>query len=426
MAGWLSGCLGGCLDFCHGLQLSGCDDQIWQGCGLSRAEVERYGRQVVLPSLGPEGQKKLLRGSVLIVGAGGLGCPVALYLAAAGVGRIGLVDADTVALSNLHRQIGHLARSVGVNKATSLAKACRELNATVQLEVCPQRLSRLEETAELIARYDLVVDCTDAPPSRYLLNDGALCAQRPLVAASAVGLSGQLAVYNFEGGPCLRCVFPVSLADAEPVASCEEHGVLGPIVGTVGSLAALEVIKVLAKGSALHKSCLRGKLLLFDPTSSLQPCRTVKIHRQADCAGCAPKDGAAPPMPPAGCAMPLPREEISISPIELHSRLLAHRPTFLLDVRQRSHFAVTRLASAVNWPLTEMSRATEEEKLKKLSAAGDSLVVCVCRRGNDSLTATLLLREAGIVALNLQGGLQQLMAVSPDSRASRASLPALT
>ncbi|CAK9020081.1 unnamed protein product [Durusdinium trenchii] len=280
-----------------------------------------------------------------------------------------------------------------------------------------------------MAGYDVVVDCTDAPPSRYLLNDAALSAARPLVAASAVGLSGQLAVYNFEGGPCLRCVFPVlaSPADAEPVASCEENGVLGPIVGTVGSLAALEALKVLAKQSALHKSCLRGKLLLFDPTSSLQPCRTVRIRRQPDCVGCASKDDGDPPVP-LTCAVPSQlTKEISISPKALHERLSTTDPIILLDVRQPAHFAVTRLKAAVNWPLTEMNRQSLEERQEKFRSLEKDLmkpvVVCVCRRGNDSSVATLLMRDAGIPALNLQGGLQQLMACEP---LFQRSLPALT
>ncbi|CAK9064728.1 Adenylyltransferase and sulfurtransferase MOCS3 (Molybdenum cofactor synthesis protein 3) (Ubiquitin activating enzyme 4) [Includes: Molybdopterin-synthase adenylyltransferase (Adenylyltransferase MOCS3) (Sulfur carrier protein MOCS2A adenylyltransferase) [Durusdinium trenchii] len=299
--------------------------------GLSHADVERYGRQIVLPSLG--------------------------------VGCIGIVDADTVALSNLHRQIGHSWRWIGRSKAESLAHACQEVNQAVSVKAHSLRLNERREAADLMAGYDVVVDCTDAPPSRYLLNDAALSAARPLVAASAVGLSGQLAVYNFEGGPCLRCVFPVlaSPADAEPVASCEENGVLGPIVGTVGSLAALEALKVLAKQSALHKSCLRGKLLLFDPTSSLQPCRTVRIRRQPDCVGCASKDDGDPPVP-LTCAVPSQlTKEISISPKALHERLSTTDPIILLDVRQPAHFAVTRLKAAVNWPLTEMNRQSLED-----------------------------------------------------------------
>ncbi|CAJ1435687.1 unnamed protein product [Effrenium voratum] len=279
------------LDSARGKGSYGVANRAHGSGGLTKAEVERYGRQIVLPSLGPEGQRQLLQGSVLIVGAGGLGCPVALYLAAAGVGRLGIADADTVAVSNLHRQIGHSCggAKAKARKAESLARACAALNDAVRLEPHPVRLSELQAAARLMAGYDLVVDCTDAPPSRYLLNDAALSASRPLVAASAVGLSGQLVIYNFEGGPCLRCVFPVlvSPADAEPVASCEENGVLGPIVGTVGSLAALEVIKagegkddVLAKGSKLHNACLRGKMLLFEPMSTLQPCRSVRIHRR--------------------------------------------------------------------------------------------------------------------------------------------------
>ena len=159
---------------------------------------------MVLPSLGCEGQARLLEASVLVVGAGGLGCPVALYLTAAGVGRLGIADDDTVALSNLHRQIGHGWRAVGRHKASSLASSCRVLRSEAELQV-HGRLSGLQEAVEAMRGYDLVVDCTDQPVSRYLLNDAALRAQKPLVAASAVGLSGQLAVYNFEGGPCLRC-----------------------------------------------------------------------------------------------------------------------------------------------------------------------------------------------------------------------------
>ncbi|CAJ1343646.1 unnamed protein product [Effrenium voratum] len=394
--------------------------EIWSCCGLTKAEVERYGRQIVLPSLGPEGQRQLLQGSVLIVGAGGLGCPVALYLAAAGVGRLGIADADTVAVSNLHRQIGHSCggAKAKARKAESLARACAALNDAVRLEPHPVRLSELQAAARLMAGYDLVVDCTDAPPSRYLLNDAALSASRPLVAASAVGLSGQLVIYNFEGGPCLRCVFPVlvSPADAEPVASCEENGVLGPIVGTVGSLAALEVIKVLAKGSKLHNACLRGKMLLFEPMSTLQPCRSVRIHRQPTCKGCGGAQDA--PMPP-GCAVQLEDESVGISPDGLRERLAAGRPTLLLDVRQPAHFVVTSLRGAVNWPLTQMLQQSREERGARMNSTLEEhglpeTIVCLCRRGVDSLTATMLLRDASIPALNLSGGLQALALAEPE------------
>ncbi|CAE7249180.1 mocs3 [Symbiodinium natans] len=406
------------------------DDKLWAGCGLARREVEQYGRQLVLPKLGPAGQQEISQGGVLIVGAGGLGCPVAMYLAAAGVGRLAIVDGDCVEESNLHRQIGHLWRNVGKSKAASLAETCRERNPNISVEAHAQRITDTEEAAFLMRRYDVIVDCTDAPRIRYLLNDAAIAAGKPLVAASAVALYGQLAIYNFEGGPCLRCVFPPPLAQADlaQVSSCEESGVLGPVVGTIGSMAALEVLKILAKSSPLHASCLRGKMMCYDAANASQPTYMVNLSRQPKCPGCA-NDASHQLLPPEGCCPYMAGDASnSISASELRSRLLANQPTLLLDVRQPTHFSVCRLEGAHNWPLRKISFSDNKECLEKISEllpdpSDGCEIVCVCRRGNDSLKAVHLLRAAGVPAWNLQGGLQKLMEACG---APAGGLPALT
>ncbi|CAE7801382.1 mocs3 [Symbiodinium necroappetens] len=421
-------CFGDCFDAFRRFVGKECDAELWAGCGLTRGEVGQYGRQLVLPKLGPEGQREISRGSVLIVGAGGLGCPVAMYLAAAGVGRLAIVDGDHVEESNLHRQIGHPWRNVDKSKAVSLAETCRERNPNICVEAHVKRIVGTEEAAFLMQSYDVIVDCTDAPRIRYLLNDAAVAAGKPLVAASSVALYGQLAIYNFEGGPCLRSVFPPPTAEADlaQVASCEESGVLGPVVGVIGSMAALEVMKVLAKSSPLHSSCLRGKMLCYDATNISQPTYMVSLSSAA--AGGA-NDASQRTLPPEGCIPYMAGDASnSMSASELRARLLAKIPTLLLDVRQPSHFAVCRLQGAHNWPLRKIKFSDDKECLEKISEllpkpSADCEVVCVCRRGNDSLKAVHLLRALGVQAWNLQGGLQKLMEAC---ESPAESLPKLT
>lgn len=418
------------------------DDPLWEGCGLSAEEVERFGRQIVLNKIGPAGQAALRDVSVLVVGAGGLGCPVSVYICAAGVGRLGIADDDTVAESNLHRQIGHSWERVGENKAWSLRKTCLALNDSGEVVAIPERLGTVERAIELFQQYDLIIDCTDAPPSRYLINDAAVAAGKPLITVSAVGMSGQLAVYNCDGGPCLRCVFPVStdpVAAAAPVASCEENGVLGPAVGTMGTLAALEAIKLIAGGviqgtpRPLASTRLKERMLLFDALDAANPFRTMKLSRRADCELCGSRGKAADLPNPALCqAVTLrPGEEAQqLDAQALQARLRAGAPTVLLDVRAPSHFVVAHLWGATNWPLPEISRLAPQavkEKAAKLfqeassksaedtrEAGGEEpLLVCICRRGNASMAATRLLRSAGVEAWNLRGGLRAFSAAAP-------------
>ncbi|XP_078452217.1 adenylyltransferase and sulfurtransferase MOCS3 isoform X2 [Lampetra planeri] len=195
---------------------------------LSRADIGRYSRQLVLPELGVKGQLKISNTSVLVVGCGGLGCPVAQYLAAAGIGRLGLVDHDSVELSNLHRQVLHTEQRVGAEKAASAACAVAQLNSTV--EVVPYHLLLSPKNAlQLVRQYDVVADCSDNVATRYLVSDVCVLAGKPLVSASALRMEGQLTVYNHEGGPCYRCLYPTP-PPPETVTNCADGGVLG--VGT--------------------------------------------------------------------------------------------------------------------------------------------------------------------------------------------------
>ena len=209
---------------------------------------ERYGRQLILPSFGKSSQATLLSLKVLIIGCGGLGCPAATYLAGAGVGSITLVDDDVVSLSNLHRQVAHaesFAFGTPVLKAKSLASFLAGLNSTVNVKTICERFTA-QNGLELAKEHDIILDASDNAASRYLINDAAVLTGKPLVSGAALGTDGQICVYNFNDGPCYRCVFPVA---PHPSASrsCADAGVLGPIAGVIGSLQALEVLKIAAE-----------------------------------------------------------------------------------------------------------------------------------------------------------------------------------
>jgi molybdopterin/thiamine biosynthesis adenylyltransferase len=225
---------------------------------LSDEQLMRYNRQLLLHDFDVAGQERLLSASVLIVGLGGLGCPVALYLAAAGVGNLLLADGDAVELSNLQRQIAHTDADIGVNKASSAAATIAALNPEIQLEVIPDMLDEAGLPA-LLQRVDLVVDATDNYPVRFALNRACIAAGIPLVSGAAVRSEGQVAVFDpVRGGPCYRCLYEEG--STETALSCSDSGVLAPLVGVIGSLQAMEALKVLSG----FGDTLRGKLLLLD------------------------------------------------------------------------------------------------------------------------------------------------------------------
>ena len=225
---------------------------------LSDEQLQRYSRQVLLNDFDVAGQERLLNSRVLVLGLGGLGCPAALYLAAAGVGTLLLADGDEVELSNLQRQIAHGEADIGRNKAVSAAAAVEALNSDVVVEVIPRHLYEPDLPA-LVQRVDLVVDASDNYPARFALNRACIAAAVPLVSAAAVRAEGQLSVFDpHRGGPCYRCLYPDT--DTLTALSCSESGVLAPVVGVLGSLQAVESLKILAG----YGEPLRGKLLVLD------------------------------------------------------------------------------------------------------------------------------------------------------------------
>jgi sulfur-carrier protein adenylyltransferase/sulfurtransferase len=245
---------------------------------LTAEQRERYSRHLLLPEVGAEGQQKLLDAKVLLLGAGGLGSPAALYLAAAGVGTLGIVDNDEVDLSNLQRQVIHSSERIGVPKVDSAEETINALNPDVKVEKYPVRLGP-DNIVEIISGYDIVVDGLDNFPTRYLLNDASVRLEIPVVSAAILGFEGQLSVFKPYDGPCYRCLFPVP-PPAELAPSCGANGVLGVLPGTMGLLQATEVIKlILGEGDPLI-----GRLLMYDALSATVS--EVKVRRDPDCPIC--------------------------------------------------------------------------------------------------------------------------------------------
>lgn len=240
----------------------------------------RYSRHVLLPEIGIAGQARLAESAVLIVGAGGLGCPVALYLGASGVGRLTVADGDVVDLTNLQRQIGHATASIGENKARSLAASVRAINPTVSVTPLETRLSD-EALQEAVAASDLVVDASDNFATRHAVNRACVTAGKPLVSGAAIGFSGQVAVFDtrYDASPCYHCLFPEQAG--EPEMRCAESGVFSPLVGLVGAMQAAEALKVLAGLGGP----LTGRMLLWDGLRA--EARVLKVPRDPDCPVCA-------------------------------------------------------------------------------------------------------------------------------------------
>ncbi len=245
---------------------------------MTAEQRERYSRHLLLPEVGIEGQQKLLDAKVLLLGAGGLGSPTALYLAAAGVGTLGIVDNDVVDLSNLQRQVIHSSERIGVSKVDSAEQTITALNPDVKVEKYPVRLGP-DNIVEIIEGYDIIVDGLDNFPTRYLLNDASVRLRIPVVSAAILGFEGQLSVFQPYDGPCYRCLFPVP-PPAELAPSCGANGVLGVLPGTMGLLQATEVIKlILGEGEPLI-----GRLLMYDALAARVT--EVKVRRDPECPIC--------------------------------------------------------------------------------------------------------------------------------------------
>jgi adenylyltransferase/sulfurtransferase len=366
---------------------------------LSNAEIQRYSRHLILPEVGIDGQRRLKAGRVLCVGAGGLGSPAALYLAAAGVGTIGVVDFDNVDESNLQRQILHGTPDVGRSKLKSAQERLNALNPEVRVETYETRLTSAN-AFDLFRDYDVILDGTDNFATRYLVNDACVLLRKPNAYGSIFRFEGQASVFATVGGPCYRCLYP------EPpppglVPSCAEGGVLGVLPGVVGTIQATEAIKlILGAGTTLV-----GRLLLYDAWT--MRFRELKLRRDASCPVCGDHPtikqlidyeefcGVRPSPATAGPSVP----ETTVD--ELKARVDAETPVYLLDVREPHEFQISRIAGSTLIPLGQLAGRLGEVSE---GAAGREIIVH-CKSGVRSAKAVALLKEHGIDARNLKGGI---------------------
>ena len=390
---------------------------------LSRDDIARYSRQLILSELGVKGQVALGRTSVLIVGCGGLGCPAAIYLAGAGVGRLGLVDHDIVELNNLHRQILHSeANAEKMPKAVSAAHSCKKLNSRMTCDIHCVMLTS-SNALDIVRQYDIVVDATDNVATRYLLSDACVLSGRPLVSGGALRFEGQLTVYNYQSSPCYRCLYPQPPL-AEMVTNCSDAGVLGPVVGVIGSLQAVEVIKI-ATGIG-HP--FAGRLVLYDGLDGTFHC--VKLRgRQKTCAVC----GDSPTVTKlidyeSFCGVSAgdrcrslnilpPSERINAS--DYAAFIKTGKPHLLVDVRIPVELEITKLATTThNVPVDEFTKPTgcssllkvlDEDVREQASADAPLPLFVVCRRGNDSQLAVqklqLFFSDVPVTVKDIIGGL---------------------
>ncbi len=361
---------------------------------LTRDELVRYSRHLLLPEVGVEGQRKLKAARVLLVGAGGLGSPAALYLAAAGVGTLGIVDFDRVDVTNLHRQLLHGTHDVGRTKLASAIDRLRAVNPHVVVEPHELRLSAAN-ALDLVGQYDLVVDGTDNFQTRYLVNDACVLTGRPNVYGSIFRFDGQVSVFCTADGPCYRCVYreppPAGL-----VPTCSEGGVLGILPGIVGILQATEAIKlILGIGEPLI-----GRLNLVDSLGARQ--RSVKIRRDPTCPACGTRELQSLIDYDAFCGIGTPTAEapvLEITPRELAERLDRRDDLLLLDVREPHEHAIARIPGARLIPL-----GTFAEAIDALDRGRD--IVIHCRSGVRSANAVRQLQAAGVTRVwNLAGGI---------------------
>lgn len=362
---------------------------------LTRDELQRYSRHLLLPEVGVEGQRKLKAARVLLVGAGGLGSPAALYLAAAGVGTLGIVDFDVVDVTNLHRQVIHGTSDVGRPKLQSATDRLREVNPFVTIEPYETRLTSAN-AIEIISKYDIVVDGTDNFQTRYLVNDACVLTGKPNVYGSIFRFDGQASVFCTPEGPCYRCLYREP-PPAGMVPSCAEGGVLGILPGLVGTIQATEAIKlILGIGEPLI-----GRLLLIDSLGARQ--RTVKIRRDPTCPACGTHELTQLIDYEEFCGLNVPEpvsdEVKEITPRELAERLARRDDFLLIDVREPHENGIARIPGARLIPLGVVGDAIP-------SLPRDTDIVVHCRSGVRSAKAVRQLQAAGITrAWNLAGGI---------------------
>ena len=371
---------------------------------LNAEEIKRYSRHLILPEVGMEGQKKLKSASVLCIGAGGLGSPVAMYLAAAGIGRLGIVDFDVVDYSNLQRQILHTTPDVGRPKLQSARDHLKALNPGVEIQTFETALTS-DNALQIFADYDVIVDGTDNFPTRYLVNDACVLLGKPNAYGSIFRFEGQASVFGTKEGPCYRCLYP------EPpppglVPSCAEGGVLGVLPGIVGCIQANETLKlILGIGEPLV-----GRFLVFD--SLRMKFRELKLRKDPDCPVCGTHPtvtklidyeqfcGVAPAAAaPEASILGDAENNQEITVLELKARRDRGDDPFVLDVREPHEYEINRIPGSTLIPLGDLP-----ERFTELDANRE--IVCQCKSGMRSARAAAFLREHGFKNVkNLKGGI---------------------
>lgn len=373
---------------------------------LNNEEIGRYSRHLILPNVGMEGQRKLKGSSVLCVGTGGLGSPLALYLAAAGVGRIGLVDFDVVDASNLQRQIIHGTAWVGKSKVESAKARIHDLNPNVQVDVYEEPLSS-DNALRILEPYDVVVDGTDNFPTRYLVNDACVLLGKPNVYGSIFRFEGQASVFNHEGGPCYRCLYeeppPPGL-----VPSCAEGGVLGILPGLIGVVQATEIVKILLGIG----ETLSGRLMLYDALG--MSFRTLKLRKNPNCVICGPNPTVTELIDyeqfcgvPSAAEGARPTDEASDDEgfvrqgvAEIKARLDAGWSPFVLDVRKPHEADIVRF----DWADTLIPHEDVGARLSEIPR--DRPILVHCKAGGRSAKAAKVLADAGYEDVtNMEGGI---------------------
>lgn len=368
---------------------------------LSKDEILRYSRHLIMPEVGMEGQLKLKQASVLLVGTGGLGAPLAMYLAAAGIGRIGLVDFDVVDFTNLQRQVIHGTKDVGRPKIDSAMESMRDINPFVELDRHEVALTS-ENALDIIKNYDYVVDGTDNFPTRYLVNDACVLLKKPNVYGSIFRFEGQSTVFAYEGGPCYRCLYP------EPpppglVPSCAEGGVLGILPGIIGLVQATETVKlILGIGQPLV-----GRLMLYDALA--MKFRELKLRRNPECPVCGDhptvtklidyQEFCGIPHQPAAPEPVAADATGDITPVEVKAKQDRGDQFVLIDVREPHEFQICRIPGSTLIPLGELPK-----RLNELNQADE--IVAHCKSGMRSAKAVDLLKQSGFKKVrNMAGGI---------------------
>ncbi len=372
---------------------------------LTNEEIKRYSRHLIMPEVGVDGQRRLKAGSVLCVGAGGLGSPAAMYLAAAGVGRIGIVDFDVVDYSNLQRQIIHGTSSIGKTKLQSAKERLQDINPHIQIDTYETSLSS-DNALELFAPYDVILDGTDNFPTRYLTNDACVLLGKPNAYGSIFRFEGQASVFGAKDGPCYRCLYP------EPpppglVPSCAEGGVLGVLPGVIGVIQATETIKLL---TGIGEPLI-GRFLIYDALR--MKFRELKLRKDPDCPVCGTNPtvtklidyqefcGMRPSVEQeaADAAAAAGKSATEISALELKARLDRGDKLVIVDVREPHEYQINRIPGSVLIPLGEIPRRYAE-------LDQDAELVMQCKMGGRSAKAADYLRTVGFKkVLNLTGGI---------------------